>query len=169
MGRDFQIARMLKINCPEADRASWILETAQNWFLNQTSSDFFVTCVDDDQMLTNYQSHKLIISAYLDKKLPISLLHDTDNIILTNASSTQFEQFLNSAFEFISKEEPQVKREEKIDIKEENNGVLTSKWNLNKHEPEVENLDIADEFLDIGLTVKEEFESEDEKDPIEEK
>ena len=160
---------MLKINCPEADRASWILETAQNWFLNQTSSDIIVTCVDDDQMLTNYQCHKLILSALLDKKLPISLLHETDNIILTNVSSTQFEKYLNSAFEFISKEEPQVKRENGMDIEEANNEVLNSKWNLNEHELEVENLDIADDILDIGLTIKEEFVSGDEKDPIEEK
>ena len=97
---------MLKINCQESVRASWILETAQNWFQNQTSPDINVTCVDDVQLLRNYKCHKLILSALLDKELPISLMQESDNIILTNVSSAEFDLYLNSAIEFITKEGP---------------------------------------------------------------
>ena len=87
---------MLKINCQESVRASWILETAKSWFQNQTSPDINVTFVDDDQLLKNYKCHKLTLSAFLDNEIPISVMQDSDNIILTNVSSAEFDHKRNS-------------------------------------------------------------------------
>ena len=154
---------MLKINCQESVRASWILETAKSWFQNQTSPDINVTVIDDDQLLKNYKCHKLTLSAFLDNEIPISVMQDSDNIILTNVSSAEFDQYLNSAFEFITKENPQ-----RRDIDNEFDEVITGEWDLNEHEPELENLGIPANVLDISLKVKQEIVLKEEKDPFEE-
>ena len=154
---------MLKINCQESVRASWILETAKSWFQNQTSPDINVTVIDDDQLLKNYKCHKLTLSAFLDNEIPISVMQDSDNIILTNVSSAEFDQYLNSAFEFITKENHQ-----RRDIDNEFDEVITGEWDLNEHEPELENLEIPADVLNINLKVKEEIVLKEEKDPFEE-
>ena len=71
----------MKFSCHSSDRTSWILEIAQDWMKNQISTDINVVCVDDEKV-TNYQCHKLIISSFFEKELSMFLIDETEEIIL---------------------------------------------------------------------------------------
>jgi len=94
----------MKFSSYSSDRTSWISEIAQDWMKNQISTDINVVCVDDEKV-TNYQCHKLIISSFFEKELPMFLIDETEEIILTDDSSRQFQHFYKSVLELGTKEE----------------------------------------------------------------
>ena len=94
----------MKFSCYSSDRTSWILEIAQDWMKNQISTDINVVCVDAEKV-TNYQCHKLIISSFFETELPRVLIDDTEEIIVTDESSRQFQLFYKSVMDLDTKEE----------------------------------------------------------------
>ena len=104
----------MAFNLFAGDHNSWIQETAQNWVTNGTSTDVTVTFVDDDNKLSYFQCHKLIISVIVGKEYPLSLLKDVDNIIFADIGVEQFENFLEKTLAVSNKVE--VKKEKEIEI-----------------------------------------------------
>ena len=94
----------MKFSCYLNDRTSWILEIAQDWLKNQKSTDINVICVDNEKA-TNYQCHKLLISSFFEKELPMFLIDESEEIILTDDFSRQFQFFYKSFFELNTIEE----------------------------------------------------------------
>jgi len=102
----------MSINLFSNDQNTWIQETAQNWIQNRTSTDVTVTFVDEENKLSNFECHKLIISVIIGKEYSLSLLHDVDNIIFADIEAVQFKKFLET---LVMNNKVEVKKEKELD------------------------------------------------------